>query len=98
MSQAVPLETIKHCVRQAEIILQDIQENEPVMMIGWYMGCIATNPAQRLCNVLSSLLLELTKEIVHTEEQYPELKFAFDRERASYRRLKNEYDQAVSVG
>ena len=89
--------TLKHGIRQAEILLLDIFENEPAMMAGWYLGCIEKNEAQRLANLLSQLSLELTKEVIANEALYPALKPMFDRERAEYRRMKAEAEGATRI-
>jgi hypothetical protein len=86
--------TLKHGVRTAENLLHDIQENEPAMMKDWYLGCTPQNQAQRLAHLLWEIVLELTKEIQANEALYPELKFAFDRERAKYRRMLEEAREA----
>ena len=87
------LSTLKHGIGEAEILINAIHENEPASMQGWYIGCNPTNQAQRLCSLLWQLVMSLTQEIVETERQHPALKPAFDRERAEYRRLKNEAEQ-----
>jgi hypothetical protein len=79
------LGTLKHGIRQGELLLLDIQENEPELMEGWRVGCTSTNEAQFLANLLWELIMSLTQEIVHTEELHPGLKAEFDRERAEYR-------------
>jgi len=79
------LGTLKHGIRQGELLLVDIQENEPELMAGWDVGCSPSNDAQFLANLLWELILSLTKEIVQTEELHPGLKEQFDRERAEYR-------------
>jgi hypothetical protein len=87
--------TLKHGIRTAELILDDIWVNEPEMMQGWYMGCPSQNEAQRLANLLWQITLEFTKEIQANEELYPALKPMFDRERAEYRRMKDEAEEAM---
>jgi hypothetical protein len=89
------LATLKHGAREAELILVDILENESARMAGWYSGGTAKNTAQRIANMLSQIILELTKEITLNEEIYPELKDAFDRERESYRKMKSEAEEAA---
>lgn len=79
------LMTLKHGIRETELLLEDIFESEPQRLQGWYHGRKPENQAQRLVNLLSELILELTKEIQANEDLFPELKFAFDRERAQYR-------------
>jgi hypothetical protein len=91
------LQMFKTCIRTAELLIADIHENEPEMMSGWYMGCLTDNQAQRLANLMWEICLELTKEIQANEELYPDLKPAFDRERATYRRMKFEAEQAMSL-
>jgi hypothetical protein len=86
--------TLKHGVRTAEILLNDIQENEPEMMKDWYLGCTPQNQAQKLANLLWQLVMSFTAEIQENEALYPELKFAFDRERAQYRRMLEEAREA----
>jgi hypothetical protein len=86
--------TSKHGIRQAELLLHDIWENVPEDMQGWYMGCKERNQAQRLANLLWQIVMELTKEIQANEALYPELKFAFDRERAQYRQMLEEAREA----
>ena len=88
------LQTLKHGIRQAELLLHEIFENVPEDMQGWHMGCKERNQAQRLANLLWEIVLELTKEIQANEALYPELKFAFDRERAQYRRMLEEAREA----
>lgn len=83
---------LKHNLRQAENVLVEILENEPELMLGWFMGCKATNPAQHLSNVLTEIILEFTKEIMQTESMFPHLKAEFDKERAEYRLAKAEYE------
>ena len=91
------LQMAKTGVRQAELILQDIQENEPELMNGWYAGCPASNQGQHLANLLCELILEFTQTIIANENLFPELKQAFDRERAEYRRMKHEAEKAESL-
>jgi hypothetical protein len=82
--------TLKHGIREAELLYSDIIENEAEEMSGWYAGCVPTNQAQRLCNLLCELILEFTQEVIANEALYPALKPMFDRERAQYRKLKEE--------
>lgn len=70
------LPTLKHGIRSAELFLEQINGGEP----RWVAGEIA--------GILCAVILEFTKEIVHTEELHPELKPAFDRERAQYRAMR----------
>ena len=81
--------TMKHEIRQSELLLEDIHENEPEMMQGWHVGCKEKNQAQRLANLMWEIIMELTMEVQENEALYPALKPEFDRERASYRKMKN---------
>lgn len=80
--------TLKHGVRTAENLLNDIQENEPARMQDWCFGCTPQNQAQKLANLLWEIVMSLTAEIQENEQLYPALKPMFDRERAEYRRMK----------
>ena len=75
------LATLKHGVREAERFLEDFADGKNL-------------PSDAIELVLS-IILELTKEIIHTEELYPDMRFIFDRERAHYRTMKNEADEAL---
>jgi len=89
--------TLKHGVRQAEILMEDIHENESEDMKDWYLGCKENNQAQRLVNLLWEIVMSLTAEIQENEALYPALKPMFDRERAAYRRMKEAADEAMSL-
>jgi hypothetical protein len=91
------LATYKHGVRQAELLLNNLTENEPELMVGWYIGIEAQNAAQRLANILWELVLELTQQIMATEAMFPELKPAFDRERRQYRKMLEEAREAEAL-
>jgi hypothetical protein len=84
--------TLKHGVRTAENLLHDIQENESEMMKDWYLGCSPQNQAQKLANLLWQIVMSFTQEIQENEALYPALKPMFDKERADYRKMKNEAD------
>jgi hypothetical protein len=89
------LSTLKHGIREAEILIHAIHDNEPSRMQGWYLGCNPANQAQSLCSLLWQLVMSLAQEIVETEGQHPALKPMFDRERAEYRRMKTEAERTV---
>lgn len=82
------LGTLKHGVRTAERILESLAVEDAEDLDGWYLGCNPANNIQRFANVLWSIIMALTAEIVETERQHPALKAEFDRERAAYRRMK----------
>ena len=88
------LSTLKHGIRLAERIHLSTIEAEPSLMAGWYAGYIPNNQPQMMANLLCELILEFTKEIVANEALYPELKFAFDRERAQYRTMLYDAQEA----
>jgi hypothetical protein len=88
------LGTLKHGVRTAEIILAELKENCPIELEQWYAGCEPSNYAQRFSNHLSAIIAALSEEITANEALYPELKFAFDRERESYRQMKQDAEEA----
>jgi hypothetical protein len=46
------LGTLKHGIRQGELLLLDIQENEPELMAGRHLGSTSSNDAQFLANLL----------------------------------------------
>jgi hypothetical protein len=87
--------TLKHGIRTAELILEDIQANQPEMMQNWYLGCTPQNEAQRLANTLWQITMAFTAEVQENESLYPALKPMFDRERAEYRRMKEAADEAM---
>jgi hypothetical protein len=76
------LPTLRHGVRTAELVLHSLQDRPP------------SPEAAELTSLLWMIVMQLTVEIVRTEEQFPHLKDAFDRERAEYRRM---YDEAVEA-
>ena len=76
------LGTLKHGIREAERFLHEIANGEPKWV------------AEEIADILCAIILELTKEVVHTEERYPELKPEFDRERAQYRKMLAEAEEA----
>lgn len=82
------LGTLKHGVRAAERILESLAVEDAEDLEGWYLGCNPANNIQRFANVLWSIIMALTAEIVETERQYPERAEEFDRERAAYRKMK----------
>jgi hypothetical protein len=86
------LGTLKHGVRTAERILESLAVEDAEDLEGWYLGCNPANNIQRFANVLWSIIMALTAEIVETERQYPALKELFDNERAEYRRMKEAAD------
>jgi hypothetical protein len=88
------LATLKHGIRTAEILINAIHENEAEMMEGWLLGCKPQNQAQSLCGLLWQIVMALTQEVQETERLYPELKTVFDRECASYRKMKDAADEA----
>jgi hypothetical protein len=88
------LGTLKHGIRTAEILINAIHENESEMMEGWLLGCKPKNQAQSLCSLLWQIVMALTQDVQETERLYPELKTEFDRERASYRKMKDAADEA----
>jgi hypothetical protein len=91
------LPTLKHGVRTAEIILHAIRDLEPEAFEDFYFGCNPQNQPQRFANSLWTIIMSLTMEIQENEHLYPELKDAFDRERAEYRRIKLEAEEAMSL-
>jgi len=88
------LGTLKHGIRTAEILINAIHENEAEMMEDWRLWCKPKNQAQSLCSLLWKIVTALTQEVQETERRYPELKDAFDSERASYRKMKDEAEEA----
>jgi hypothetical protein len=88
------LGTLKHGIRTAEILIIAIHENEAEMMEGWRLWCKPKNQAQSLCSLLWQIVMALTAEVQETERLYPAFKDSFDRERASYRRMKDAADEA----
>ena len=100
VKQAIPapltldqIQMYKTGIRISECLLEDINENEPEAMHGWYWGSHEQNQAQRLANILCDLIMEFTKEITEAELQHPALKKQFDDERAEYRAMKDAADQ-----
>ncbi|WP_433963852.1 hypothetical protein [Tunturiibacter gelidiferens] len=89
--------TLKHGIRTAELILDDIWENQQEMMQGWYLGCTPQNEAQRLANLLWQITLEFTKEIQANEQFYPALKPMFDKERVEYRKMLDDVREADRI-
>jgi hypothetical protein len=87
--------TLKHGIRTAELVLESIQENEAEMMQDWYLGCTPQNEAQKLANLLWQITMSFTAEVHENESLYPALKPMFDKERAEYRRMKEEADEAM---
>jgi hypothetical protein len=77
------LSTLKTGIREAEIFLHEIAGGEPKWV------------AEEITEILCAVILELIKEVVHTEEALPHLKPYFDRERAEYRRMKLEAEEAM---
>ena len=77
------LQTLKTGIREAEVFLHSLTGGQPKSV------------ADEIADILRLVILELTKEIIHTEEMYPALKPIFDRERAEYRRIKDEADAAM---
>jgi hypothetical protein len=84
------LGTLKHGIRTAELILEDVHDNEPQRMQGWFFGCSPKNEAQRLCSLLWQIVVSLTREIVEVERMHHAMKPQFDEERARYRHMKQE--------
>ena len=70
------LDTLKTGVRNAEDFLLMIDGGSPRAV------------AEEIAEILRSIILELTEEIVVNEELYPELKPAFDLERRQYRAMR----------
>ena len=91
------LGTLKHGIRTAEILINAIHENESEMMGGWRLGCKPENQAQSLCSLLWQIVMALTQEVVETERRYPDRKLTFDRERAQYRQMKDEAEEAGAL-
>lgn len=86
------LGTLKHGIRTAERILESLAVQEAEDLDGWYLGCNPANNIQRFANVLWTIVIALTSEIVATERLYPALKEDFDREREQYRQMKEAAD------
>jgi hypothetical protein len=64
-------------------------------MQGLHVGCNAQNAPQNLANVLWKIVLSLTQRYRKMRALYPALKLMFDSQRAAYRRMKEEAEQAV---
>jgi hypothetical protein len=79
------LDTLKTGVRNAEDFLLMIDGGSPRAV------------AEEIAEILRSIILELTKEIVVNEELYPHLKTAFDRERAEYRAMREAALEAERI-
>jgi hypothetical protein len=79
------LDTLKTGARNAENFLLMIDGGSPRTV------------AEEIAEILRSIILELTKEIVVNEELYPELKSNFDRERAEYRAMREAALEAELV-
>lgn len=91
------LGALKHGIRTAERILESLAVEDAEDLDGWYLGCDPANNIQRFANVLWTIIMGLTAEIVETERQYPALKELFDNERANYRKMKEAADEADRV-
>jgi hypothetical protein len=76
------LATLKTGVRNAENFMVMIDGGSPRAV------------AEEIAEILRSIILELTKEIVVNEELYPHLKSAFDEERRAYRKMRNDAIEA----
>jgi hypothetical protein len=76
------LSTLKHGVRQAELFIVEIAENP------------SESGTQLWAELLQAIVMDLTEEIAANEALYPEMKPAFDRERARYRQMKQDAEEA----
>ena len=47
----------------ARRLLNEIIDNEPLRVWGWYWGCKPANRVQRLVSILSELVMDMTQEI-----------------------------------
>ena len=90
------LGVLKTGIRNAELLLETVHTNEAAAMEGWHFGCNPKNAQQRFCNFIWMAVLSLTAEVIATERQHPQLKDAFDRERADYRKMKLEAEEAMN--
>jgi hypothetical protein len=91
------LGTLKHGIRTAERILESLAVEAADDLEGWYLGCSPANNIHRFANTLWAIIMALTAEVQENERLYPELKDAFDRERANYRKMKDEAEEAESL-
>ena len=89
------LASLKHAIRDAELLLEDIWENESQMMAGWLWGIPANNPAQQLANLLWEVVMSLTQEAMAIEATFPGMREVFDREREQYRKMKSGSEEAL---
>ena len=89
------LASLKHGIREAELLLEDIWENESQMMAGWLWGIPANNPAQQLANLLWEVVMTLTQEVMAIEAMFPGMRQGFDREREQYRKMKSDSEEAL---
>jgi hypothetical protein len=91
------LGTLKHGIRTAERILESLAIEEAEAIEGWYLGCVPQNNIHRFVNTLWAIIMALTAEVQENERLYPDLKEVFDRERAEYRRMKSEAEEAERI-
>ena len=89
------LASLKHAIREAELLLEDIWENESQMMAGWFWGIEPNNPAQQLANLLWEVVMSLTQEAMAIEATFPGMREVFDREREQYRKMKSDSEEAL---
>ena len=89
------LASLKHAIREAELLLEDIWENESQMMAGWFWGIEPNNPAQQLANLLWEVVMSLTQEAMAIEATFPGMREVFDREREQYRKMKSGSEEAL---
>jgi hypothetical protein len=91
------LGTLKHGVRTAELVLENLHETEAESLEDWHFGCSPQNPAQNFANSVWTIILSFTAEISQIEAHHPHLKAEFDRERAAYRAMKDAAEEAESL-
>jgi hypothetical protein len=89
--------TLKHGIRRAEIFFDQVVTDYPSKMAGWFAGCEAYNDQQELASLLCDLIMELSIEVSAIEAKFSEMNPAFDRERAAYRKMKEEVDGALLI-
>lgn len=79
------LAELKRGIRLAELLLHEIQQDEPVRMKGWRYGAKPRNIVQSVYERLMQIIMQMTSSVIEIEAEFPDMAEVFDAERAAYR-------------